>query len=299
MSREIGPAEFALATGLTPKALRLYAERGILEPASVAPGSGRRGYSAEQLHHGKLLGLLRQAGVPLSELGSARDFDHARWRDQLALRRQLEDFHLAVAERLAEPDLDALRPTTWEAPAQPWVGVLCRFELPEEPEGQLQVFAAMAADLPGIRRTLHGWPGAPAARWWTAAPDTPAPASSRVHELVVARESATPLDAAGRRAFAEHVRAHLGERAVPRTGVLPERREITFAPVEPRPLDPLEEATTGYLELLAFEEHRRRHRLDPLGRGPRRVSPSALVCPPEEEEPPTTVFDVRPAAAAG
>lgn len=85
-------------TGLSAKALRLYAERGIRTPASVDPASGYRFDDRAQLRHGITTDLLRRAQVPLAELASAADFDFEDWRGKVALRRSLEDFYLAVAE---------------------------------------------------------------------------------------------------------------------------------------------------------------------------------------------------------
>ena len=42
--------EFAEATRLSPKALRLYAEHGLLSPTRVDNDSGYRYYRTEQLH---------------------------------------------------------------------------------------------------------------------------------------------------------------------------------------------------------------------------------------------------------
>lgn len=60
--------EFAAASQLSHKALRLYAERGLLAPAWVDPDSGYRYYRIEQLRQATLIALLRRADVPLSEI---------------------------------------------------------------------------------------------------------------------------------------------------------------------------------------------------------------------------------------
>jgi DNA-binding transcriptional MerR regulator len=60
--------EFAAATQLSHKALRLYAERGLLVPAWVDPDSGYRYYRPEQLRSATLIALLRRADVPLAEI---------------------------------------------------------------------------------------------------------------------------------------------------------------------------------------------------------------------------------------
>src|SRR5256885_5551773 len=59
--------EFASASRLSQKALRLYGENGVLAPAWVDPESGYRYYQLEQLQTATLIALLRRAGVPLAE----------------------------------------------------------------------------------------------------------------------------------------------------------------------------------------------------------------------------------------
>jgi DNA-binding transcriptional MerR regulator len=60
--------EFASASRLSQKALRLYGENGLLAPAWVDPDSGYRYYRAEQLQAATLIALLRRAGMPLAEI---------------------------------------------------------------------------------------------------------------------------------------------------------------------------------------------------------------------------------------
>ncbi|HEU0303314.1 MAG TPA: MerR family transcriptional regulator [Gaiellaceae bacterium] len=62
--------QFATASQLSQKALRLYAEKGLLPPAWVDPDSGYRYYRQEQLRTATLIALLRRAGMPLQEIRS-------------------------------------------------------------------------------------------------------------------------------------------------------------------------------------------------------------------------------------
>jgi DNA-binding transcriptional MerR regulator len=62
--------EFASASRLSQKALRLYGDKGLLPPSWVDPDSGYRYYSVEQLHVATLIALLRRAGMPLAEIRS-------------------------------------------------------------------------------------------------------------------------------------------------------------------------------------------------------------------------------------
>jgi DNA-binding transcriptional MerR regulator len=60
--------EFARLSRLSPKALRLYDELGLLPPRQVDPDSGYRWYAAGQLDDSRLVASLRQIGVPLAEI---------------------------------------------------------------------------------------------------------------------------------------------------------------------------------------------------------------------------------------
>ena len=59
---------FADAAHLSLKALRLYAQLGILTPSYVDPDSGYRYYDAMQLQRARLIRLLRQIDMPLATI---------------------------------------------------------------------------------------------------------------------------------------------------------------------------------------------------------------------------------------
>ncbi|MFE9852256.1 MerR family transcriptional regulator [Streptomyces sp. NPDC005576] len=59
---------FAKASRLSPKALRLYDELGLLPPAHVDPASGYRFYAPEQLERARLVAWLRRLGMPLARI---------------------------------------------------------------------------------------------------------------------------------------------------------------------------------------------------------------------------------------
>lgn len=82
---------FGQATRLSPRALRLYDERGLLIPARVDADSGYRFYRVEQVERGRTIGLLRAAGMPLEQI---RDF----LADPSAAR--LDAFEAALGEEL-------------------------------------------------------------------------------------------------------------------------------------------------------------------------------------------------------
>jgi DNA-binding transcriptional MerR regulator len=65
--------EFGGAARLSPKALRLCAEQGLLVPASVDPATGYRYYAPDQLPRARLIARLRQLGLPLARIGFLTD----------------------------------------------------------------------------------------------------------------------------------------------------------------------------------------------------------------------------------
>jgi PPM family protein phosphatase len=68
---------FARAARLTPKALRLYDELGLLPPAAVDPESAYRLYDPEQLDRARLIARLRGIGMPLAEIRTVTGLDPA------------------------------------------------------------------------------------------------------------------------------------------------------------------------------------------------------------------------------
>jgi DNA-binding transcriptional MerR regulator len=101
--------QFAAASRLSLKALRLYDENRLLPPTWTDPDSGYRYYSVAQLHQATLIGLLRTAGMPLAEIRSfLADPTESR----------LDEYEVALDEELAERRavLDYVRRTLKEAP---------------------------------------------------------------------------------------------------------------------------------------------------------------------------------------
>ena len=74
MERPLVPiGQFATWTGLSPKALRLYAESGLLCPARTDPDTGYRYYRLDQVERARMIRLLRAADMPLAEIQSFLD----------------------------------------------------------------------------------------------------------------------------------------------------------------------------------------------------------------------------------
>ena len=62
---------FAEATLLSAKALRIYADRGLLPPRFVDPANGYRYYADDQVRTGWLIVLLRSAQLSLEEIADS------------------------------------------------------------------------------------------------------------------------------------------------------------------------------------------------------------------------------------
>src|SRR4051794_32355123 len=83
--------DFARATNLTPKALRLYDEMGLVRPAEVDEYSGYRYYRADQLGRARLVARLRLIGMPLDRIRVLADrAPGARAAELLSYWRQTE-----------------------------------------------------------------------------------------------------------------------------------------------------------------------------------------------------------------
>jgi DNA-binding transcriptional MerR regulator len=73
--------EFLRRTRLSPKALRLYGDRGLLVPSRVDRHTGYRWCTPAQVTRPRLVGLLHQAGMPLARVREVVDLEPA---DRLA-----------------------------------------------------------------------------------------------------------------------------------------------------------------------------------------------------------------------
>jgi DNA-binding transcriptional MerR regulator len=89
----ISIGQFSAASRLSPKALRLYDENGLLAPARVDPDSGYRYYRREQLRAATIIRLLRACGMPLAEIKAFLSAPSAS---------ALEEFEESLAEELTE-----------------------------------------------------------------------------------------------------------------------------------------------------------------------------------------------------
>ncbi|MFG2139549.1 MerR family transcriptional regulator [Streptomyces sp. NPDC048650] len=115
---------FARACRLSPKALRLYDELGLLTPAHVDPYNGYRRYAPAQLERARLVSWLRRLGMPLARIrevcalppGPAAEAVAAYWaraEADTAARRELAAF---LVDQLQRKDDNVMTATGTSAP---------------------------------------------------------------------------------------------------------------------------------------------------------------------------------------
>lgn len=108
--------EFSERSGLSPSRLRSYAAGGLLVPAAIDSASGYRYYAPGQVREAQLIHVLREAGMPVAEIGSVLD-DPApgqleRWAQQLQADASKRHEALEAARRLLAVDDGTSPPTT-------------------------------------------------------------------------------------------------------------------------------------------------------------------------------------------
>lgn len=99
---------FARAARLTPKALRLYDELGLLPPAAVDPESGYRFYESGQLEQARLIAQLRGIGMPLAEIGTVCRAEPVRAVEMISAYWKQVTAATAARGRLAASLVDTL-----------------------------------------------------------------------------------------------------------------------------------------------------------------------------------------------
>ena len=82
--------EFSERSGLSPKRLRSYAAAGLLVPAAVDSASGYRHYAPGQVREAQLIDALRNAGMPLADIGVLLRDPSGEQLDAWATRVQID-----------------------------------------------------------------------------------------------------------------------------------------------------------------------------------------------------------------
>ncbi|MET7403561.1 MerR family transcriptional regulator [Dactylosporangium sp. NPDC005572] len=128
--RHLRAGEFGAAAQLSPKALRLYAEQGLLLPAAVDPATGYRSYSVDQLPRARVIARLRRLGLPLARIGYLADLTpEARaleLRGWLHTQRRLLDERAAGVEAAQGEGADDALTALVAVREVPATKVLCR-----------------------------------------------------------------------------------------------------------------------------------------------------------------------------
>ena len=93
--------ELAARSGLSPKALRLYDESGLLVPRRVDPSTGYRSYGTDQVGRARLIAALRQDGT-----GDRATVLPPSWRPDVEGKADLveEIVRIAGLDRIVEID---------------------------------------------------------------------------------------------------------------------------------------------------------------------------------------------------
>jgi DNA-binding transcriptional MerR regulator len=160
--------EFSRRTGLSLKALRIYDELGLLKPATVQPGSGRRGYLTGQIRLARLIGMLRGAGLSLTGIGSVlaglndpgdpnqdgavtRLDRHLAELEQTHTSRRLLVSQLKAMIREEDPAMFPIQ--TRHVPAQRVMSIQRRLRAPQTDGFAREARAAFAAHLNGAAPT--------------------------------------------------------------------------------------------------------------------------------------------------
>ncbi|WP_306214725.1 MerR family transcriptional regulator [Actinoplanes sp. RD1] len=92
---------FARAARLSPKALRLYDELGLLRPAAVDADSGYRFYDPAQLDRARLVAWMRRLGLPLARIRELAELPGAEAAEAITAWMAQAEAELAARGRLA------------------------------------------------------------------------------------------------------------------------------------------------------------------------------------------------------
>lgn len=111
--------EFATATWLSSKALRLYDRRGLLSPDSVDPINGYRKYSPSQIETARLISMLRRIDMSLSTIGDLLALAPEERAEQIAHYREMDAELHARRQSLARFLEHAVRHDSLDGDQQP------------------------------------------------------------------------------------------------------------------------------------------------------------------------------------
>jgi DNA-binding transcriptional MerR regulator len=101
--------EFAAATQLSPKALRLYDEQRLIPPAHIDATNGYRYYRSAQVRIGRLIRVLREMGLTLAEISRIVTADDLNAEKFLSRFAREQDYRHAREKRAFYSALVMLR----------------------------------------------------------------------------------------------------------------------------------------------------------------------------------------------
>ncbi len=146
---------FGSLTMLSAKALRIYADRGLLPPRWVDPVNGYRHYAADQVATGWLIGLLRSAELSLEEIDQIVHADRDTGlrlleRSVTALDRRAEANKAVLQQvrRRLSQEVAMSHVSTSLEPDRPVLSVIRRMKPPEMDTvitGEVERLRALAA----------------------------------------------------------------------------------------------------------------------------------------------------------
>lgn len=111
----LGTGAFGEASMLSVKALRLYAENGLLRPTWVDPNSGHRYYDPQLAPTGRLIAMLRAADVPLVDVRALVAASSEEASELLAVLKTRMRQHRSSADLLIDRVSGHLRSGAGEA----------------------------------------------------------------------------------------------------------------------------------------------------------------------------------------
>ena len=116
MAAGLTVGDFSRITHLSVKTLRHYHEVGLLEPATVNPGTGYRYYSADQVPAAQVIRRLRDLEMPVGEVKAVLAADDAADRNAL-IAAHLDRLEAELAQTRAA--VDSLRNLLQPPPGAP------------------------------------------------------------------------------------------------------------------------------------------------------------------------------------
>jgi protein phosphatase len=144
--------EFARAARLSPKALRLYDELGLLRPHRVDEWSGYRYYAPSQLERARLVAWLRRIGMPLARIAAVVESPPAAAAAAVAEFLRVTEADFTERQRLAQFLITYLSEGATAMPDPAVPGASGAPGAPDASGGPLAVRYFAASDIGRVRK---------------------------------------------------------------------------------------------------------------------------------------------------